>query len=312
MTLPANSRPLHALRRNGVIAAPHAVTRAISAQDDSFSTSGSLPGDTFCFGRCRLVVRERLLLKDNALVSIGSRAFDLLLTLVERAGETVNSQELFERVWPDVIVAKVNLRVHVAGLRKALGDGRDGNRFIVSVAGRGYRFVTPVNRFQSAVPAAVLMKYSMAPLPSPLQSMFGREAVAATLSSQLSRKRFISLGGPDARGHASVASAIAHTLATDFDNAVCFVDLAGVDDPAHVATAVAAALGCEVESQQMLSCVLAYLQDKKMLLAFDNCEHVLAGVAQLTERLFTEAPLVQILISSREALYSSHAFATEE
>jgi DNA-binding winged helix-turn-helix (wHTH) protein len=251
MTPPANSEPLQASRRDRVIARPRAVTATIGAQASGAVAIGSM-GDTFCFGRCRLVVRERLLLKDNVLVSIGSRAFDLLLALLERAGETVNSQELFARVWPDVIVAKVNLRVHVAGLRKALGDGQDGNRFIVSVAGRGYRFVAAVNRFQSAVPATV------------------------------------------------------------FDNAVCFVDLAGVEDPAHVAIAVAAALGCEAEPQQTLSCVLDYLQDKKMLLAFDNCERVFAGVAQLTERLFTEAPLVQILISSREALHLSHSFVAKE
>jgi DNA-binding winged helix-turn-helix (wHTH) protein len=312
MTPPANFEPLQASRRDRVIARPRAVTETIGTQASGAVAIGSMAGDTFCFGRCRLVVRERLLLKDNVLVSIGSRAFDLLLALVERAGETVNSQELFERVWPDVIVAKVNLRVHVAGLRKALGDGRDGNRFIVSVAGRGYRFVAAVNRFQSAVPAAVLTKYSTASLPPPLHSMFRREAVVAALSSQLSRKRFISLSGPGEWGHASVASAIAHTLATDFDNAVCFVDLADVDDPAHVAMAVAAALGCEGEPQQALSCVLGYLREKKMLLAFDNCERVFAGVAQLIERLFTDAPLVQILIGSREALHLSHAFAAEK
>lgn len=206
--------------------------------------------NTFCFDRYRLVARERLLLKDNARVNVGSRAFDLLLALVERAGETVNRRELFDRVWPDVIVAKVNLRVHVAGLRKALGERQHGNRFIVSVAGRGYRFVAPVSRFQSAVPAAVLTRYSTTPL-------------------------------------------------------VCCVDLADVDDPTRVAMAVAAAVGCEVEPQQPLRRLLAHLQDKTMLLAFDNCEHVFAGVAQLTERLFTEAPLVQILIGSRAALRPS-------
>lgn len=292
MTPPANSLPLPASR---VIPTPRAVTRTSSLQ----------AGNTFCFGRCRLVVRERLLLIDDAQVTVGSRAFDLLVVLVERAGETVDRQDLFARVWPDVIVAKVNLRVHVARLRKALRDGQDGNRFIVSVAGRGYRFVAPVDRIQSTVPAAMSTRHSTAPLPVRLPSLFGRDAVVATLSSQLSRKRFISLGGPGGWGHTGVAFALAHTLATDFDNAVCFVDLAGVDDPAHVAMAVAAALGYEVEPQQALSCVLGYLQDKKMLLAFDNCEHVFAGVARLTERLCSEAPLVQSLIGSREALHLS-------
>jgi len=112
----------------------------------------------FSFGRFRLVVRERVLLKDDAPVSLGSRAFDLLLALIERAGETVNREELLELVWPDVIVAKVNLRVHVAGLRRALGDDQEGNRFIVSVPGRGYRFIAPVSRFHSAAPATGLTR----------------------------------------------------------------------------------------------------------------------------------------------------------
>lgn len=275
MTLPANSVPLRDLRRNGMLAIPPPQVRTVDATP------------VFSFGRCRLVVRERLLLKDGTAVSVGSRAFDLLLALVERAGETLNSQELFERVWPDVIVAKVNLRVHVAGLRKVLEDGQDGNRFIISVAGRGYRFVAPVNRVEPAVPG---------------QNLSGREAVAAMLSSQLSRKRVISLGGPGGWGQTRVAFAIAHTLATDFDNAVCFIDLANVEDCADVAPAVAAAIGCEITPQRALSCVLDFLRARKTLLAISNCEHVFAGVAQLTERLFTEAPLVQILISSREAL----------
>jgi len=108
----------------------------------------------YCFGRFRLIVRERLLMKDDAPVHLGGRAFDLLLALVERAGETVLRNELFDLIWPEVIVATVNLRVHVAALRKALGDGRDGNRFIVNVAGRGYRFVAEVRRLELDVPAA--------------------------------------------------------------------------------------------------------------------------------------------------------------
>jgi DNA-binding winged helix-turn-helix (wHTH) protein len=281
MTSPIRSMALPTPHRHGVVATVPARTRTSPAR---------VGADTYCFGRYRLLVRERLLLKDNEPVRVGSRAFDLLLVLVERAGQTVARQELFERVWPDVIVAKVNLRVHIAGLRKVLSDGRDGNRFIVSVAGRGYGFVAPVRRLDFAAEAAALSRH-----------MFGRDPVAATLSSLLSHSRFISLGGAGNGGHASVAFAIAHALATDFDNAVCFVDLAGIDDPAHVTVAVAAALGYEVEPQQSQLCLLSYLKDKKLLLVFDNCERVLAGIAQLTEQLFNEAPRVQVLISSQKA-----------
>lgn len=196
----------------------------------------------FCFGGFELLVRERLLLRDGMRIGIGSRAFDLLLALVERAGETVNRQDLFDRVWPDVIVAKVNLRVHVAGLRKALDDGRDGNRYIISVANRGYRFVAAVNRVRSAS---------------------------------------LPMRGPE----------------------MCVVDLADVDDPAHVVVAVAAALGCNATShEQAFNRVIDRVYDQRMLLAFDNCEHAIAGVTRLMERLLPEAPWVQFLVNGRSSL----------
>ena len=270
MTSPANTAPRHISPRHGLVAAHPTGIRTNSALE----VGVSVPNDTFCFGRYQLSVRERLLLTEGLRVHIGSRAFDLLLALVERAGETVNRQELFERVWPDVIVAKVNLRVHIAGLRKALEDGRDGNRYIVSVAGRGYRFVAAVHRIQSVT----------------------------TLASQLSPKRFISRSGCGGVNDGSFSFAIAHMLESGFDNAVCVVDLAGVNDPSLVVVAVAGALGCGVDHEHALSCVLGYLKYRRMLLAFDNCEHVAAGVTQFIERLFAEAPLVQILIGSRAPL----------
>jgi DNA-binding winged helix-turn-helix (wHTH) protein len=136
----------------------HAGNRAVSAREPAederqnrtfVMARTSTDGGVFAFGRFRVLVRERVLLKGDEPVNLGGRAFDVLVALVERAGETVSRKALFELVWPDVIVAKVNLRVHVAALRKALGDGEGGQRLIVCVAGRGYRFVAPVSRFRS-------------------------------------------------------------------------------------------------------------------------------------------------------------------
>ena len=132
--------------------------------------------------------------------------------------------------------------------------------------------------------------------------MYGRDAAIAMLSSQLSERRLIALGGPGGWGRTSVAFAIAHTLVTDFDDAMCFVDFENIDDPSLVVPTVACALGCDT---QTLSGVLTYLQDKELLLVFDNCEQVFAAVSEFTERLLAEAPLVHILSSSREALRAS-------
>jgi DNA-binding winged helix-turn-helix (wHTH) protein len=80
------------------------------------------------FGPFLLIESERRLLRDGQSVEVGGPAFDLLLALVARAGEVVTRRELIERVWPDVIVEESNLRAHVRGLRKALGDGQNGAR----------------------------------------------------------------------------------------------------------------------------------------------------------------------------------------
>src|SRR6185312_5855713 len=96
-----------------------------------------------CFGQFRLFARQRLLLEADRPVALGSRALELLIALVERAGELVTKRELMARIWPDTNVVEANLTVHIASLRRALRDGTDG-RYVVNVPGRGYRFVAPV------------------------------------------------------------------------------------------------------------------------------------------------------------------------
>jgi DNA-binding winged helix-turn-helix (wHTH) protein len=101
-------------------------------------------GPELVFGSFRLLPQQRLLYRDNTQVRIGCRAREILVTLVERAGQIVKKREIFARVWPDMVVEEGTLRVHIAGLRKVLNDGKDGVRFVENVTGLGYRFVAPV------------------------------------------------------------------------------------------------------------------------------------------------------------------------
>jgi DNA-binding winged helix-turn-helix (wHTH) protein len=96
------------------------------------------------FGPFRLLPAQFLLLEGDKPVSLGSRALEILIVLLERPGELVSKQELMARVWPNIFVEPANLTVHVSALRRALRDGRDGNRFIINIPGRGYCFVTPI------------------------------------------------------------------------------------------------------------------------------------------------------------------------
>jgi len=109
-------------------------------------------GQEIAFGNFRFYPEQRLLLSGDIPVSLGSRAREILVLLAERAGEVVEKGDLMVRVWPDVFVEEGTLRVHIAALRKALGDGRDGLRYIENVTGRGYRLIAPVRRLGAPHP----------------------------------------------------------------------------------------------------------------------------------------------------------------
>jgi DNA-binding winged helix-turn-helix (wHTH) protein len=97
------------------------------------------------FGSFRLLPAKFLLLEGGKPVRLGSRALEILIVLLERPGELVSKRELMDRVWPNVFVEPANLTVHMSALRRTLGDGREGNRFIINVPGRGYSFVASVD-----------------------------------------------------------------------------------------------------------------------------------------------------------------------
>lgn len=150
----------------------------------------------FTFGPFRLHPAERLLLKERKPLRLGSRALEILVTLVECAGETVLKDQLLGRVWPDTIVDEGALRVHVAALRKALGDGRDGNRFISNIPGRGYSFVAPLTREQRQETAAPPSRPALGGnLPAQLMRVIGRGDIIATAVSRLSQHRLLTIVG---------------------------------------------------------------------------------------------------------------------
>jgi DNA-binding winged helix-turn-helix (wHTH) protein len=113
--------------------------------------AGSAAGQVYSFGPFRLLPSQRLLLEGNNRVQIGSRAFDILTALVERAGEVVSKDELIARVWPNVFVDDGNLKTQVSALRRILGGARAGRCYIVTVPGRGYNFVAPVSFAENLV-----------------------------------------------------------------------------------------------------------------------------------------------------------------
>src|SRR6201987_2993429 len=116
--------------------------------EHKLTMSGSGVHTTLRFGPFELLSSKRELRRDGVTLSLGSRAFDILLYLAERPGQVIGKKELIDHVWSDVTVEEGSLRVHVAAIRKALGDGQFGNRYIANIKGRGYSFVGAVVRLE--------------------------------------------------------------------------------------------------------------------------------------------------------------------
>ena len=256
------------------------------------------------FGPFRLFPARQLLLDGDTPVHLGSRACEILITLVERAGQLLSNQELMRRVWPSTFVEEGNLRVHVAALRRALRDGQGGNRYIANIPGRGYSFVAPVSVREAAEETIPLPRVVERPIdvPVPLAHVVGRSDVVPAVVAQLKLHRFVTIVGTGGIGKTTVAVAVANALLGSFKDGVRFVDLAPLTDPLLVPSALAALLGVGIGSDKPLTSLISFLKEKDMLVVLDSCEHVIEPAATLAEEIFKGTKGVHVLATSREAL----------
>lgn len=259
--------------------------------------------DGISFGPFTLAASERLLTKGGIRVALGARALDILIALTSTPNEVVSKKHLMSRVWPDVTVEEGSLRFHMASLRKALGDGKEGARYITTLPGRGYCFVAPVTQASSprdGVPAAAIFPH--ANLPTRLSRIVGRDEDVLRLSAELIASRLVTIVGAGGVGKTTVAVAVAHHLEAAFAGSVLFVDLGMLSDAKLAATAVGSMLGLSVQSDDAIPSLIAYLRDKRILIVLDTCEHLIEAVAALAASIVEAAAQVHILATSRETL----------
>jgi predicted ATPase/DNA-binding winged helix-turn-helix (wHTH) protein len=280
------------------------------------TTSVGAAEEVLAFGSFRLDPVRLVLRKAGKPVRMSGRALEILVALVERAGQTVGTHELLARVWHHGTVEQGTLRVHIAALRRTLGQGEPDVHYVENVSGRGYRFAAPVSRLLgmadgSAVPpntasaetvsgASDASGYRSDNVPALLTRMVGREQALSLLIARVPQRRWVTLTGPGGIGKTTMALSVAAALAPSYPHGVCFVDLAALSEPREVAAALGTALG--LTAPDALPELLGFLRDKSILLVLDNCEHLIEAAAGLVEKLLQGTHGVHVLATSREPL----------
>ncbi len=177
------------------------------------------------FGPYQIFPTSRMILEAGRPLRLGQRALDILLALLERAGQVVSKGELLARAWPGQDIDEGNLRVHMAALRKALGDGQNGRRFIVTVALRGYSFVEPLTASTQSTPAQDPGAAANHNLPPRRNRLLGRETELERLVAELPQRRCISLVGSGGIGKTSLALQAAERFIGQYRHGIRMLDL---------------------------------------------------------------------------------------
>ena len=234
------------------------------------------------FGPVEVRTGERCVRVDGRAVQLGSRAFDILVMLIERRDRLVSKNELLDVVWPGLVVEENNLAVHISVLRKVLGT-----HVIATIPGRGYRFTAQVEELPATGrPSPEAHPHEQLPLPLPAAVMVGREQDSSALLELLEASAIVTVVGSVGVGKTTLALAAARESANAYRDGVAWVNLSDVDDPASLPRAVAQAtrlpLPTGADAAQALA---ASLRSLNLLIVLDNAEHLLDAVAALTRML---------------------------
>ena len=257
------------------------------------------------FGSFELQPDQRRLLVDGRPVTLGPRAFDVLLALAERAGQLVTKNELLDLVWPGLVVEENNLQVQISTLRKVLGP-----QAIATIPGRGYRWALAPDdasaqpaKSESAPPAPSAGNAALPEAPTDLPALYGRSGDVAAVRDLIRHHALVTVVGSAGIGKTRLAQAVAHELRDEFADGVRLVELAPLADPDLVAATVARALGLAGgDPHTALELTVQALASQRLLLVLDNCEHLVEAVDRVVAALRKGAPTVHVLATSQELL----------
>jgi len=247
---------------------------------------------TYRFGPIEVRPWQRALLVNGVPASVSGRAFDLLVALIERAGQLVSKDELLDAVWGRIVVEEGNLHVHVSALRKLLGA-----ELITTIPGRGYRFAPPAGADRKTGPIPLSRGADRA------ATLFGREHDLAALDTLIGEHRLVTLAGPGGIGKTRLARAVLAARHGRHADGVAQVELAALTDPALIPGAIAAALQLPIgTSRDTLAALAAATRSLRMLVLLDNAEHLVDGVADVAAALLADGTSLRVLVTSQVPL----------
>lgn len=252
---------------------------------------------SYRFGTFEIRPIERHLLLDGVPVPLGSRAFDVLLALIEARHRVVSKDELLDLAWHGLVVEENNLQSQVSALRKVLG-----HHAIATVPGLGYRFAVPVERLDGPPAIAQADRSRLTNLPVKTEDLVGREVDLRELVCMSRANRLVTVHGTGGIGKSRLAQEAARSLVPAFPDGVWCADLSSVSSPAGIAAAIARAAGFKLGDGEASSLLCDRLASRNLLLVLDNCEHVSAAVASVASSVLAAAPAVRIITTSQNAL----------
>ena len=238
---------------------------------------------------------ERRVLCGGAPVVLGSRAFDLLLCLIEHRDRVVSKSELLDLVWPGVVVEENNLTVHVSALRKLLGA-----QAVATVPGRGYRFAMAVAETHSEAPVREI-RHS---LPAERDTFVGRAEALDGLSQRIqSGARLVSVLGLGGTGKTRLATRYGRNWLGEFPGGVWFCDLAPARSLDGVVSAVAQGLDVPLgRDDPVVQLGHAIAGRGRCLVILDNFEQVARHARSTLGRWLDRAEQACFVVTTREVL----------
>jgi len=250
---------------------------------------------SYRFGQVEIRPSERQLLVEGRPAPLGARAFDVLLALIDHRDRVVTKNELFDIVWPGLVVEENNLHVQISTLRKVLGA-----QCVATIPGRGFRFTPEIESSEAASCALPARNHN---LPAQLNSFIGREREMAELKALLRGARLVTLTSSGGTGKSRLSLQVAYDVLADYPDGVWLVELAPLSDGLRVPQAVASVLGVKEDAgRPVVEALVRYARDRRLLVILDNCEHLVQPCAELAKQLLQAGPGVKILASSREHL----------